>query len=428
MKFFFLIFLALLFIPDSNAESLLCDQSQQKNDFPAIERLYTELVDSKIILQEVLVAVIDSGVEASHPSLEGRIAVLEDGSHGISFIPSKDFKGMTELARMVSDLNAKKNKNPDELKKLAKLEAELKTKRAAMIEKFKKSDSELEALVKKCEIRPVESDCEKISDLREKLNDQYELIEIYNNPERNPYGENRVLTNSDTAPGFSDHGTFVSGIIAGKRNQKESQFNGIAENARIIVIKVLNSGKESEVDEQVAAGIRYAVDRKAKIINISMGKYDADRPQLVLDAFDYAAKSGVAIVISAGNSGTNTDLKTHYPAPSVEQKNVFVVGSNTKKTNYGSRVDFHITETNDPGGFKSSVPENGVEVKNGSSFSAAYTSGVLALALGIRPDLSVSEMRSILSKNTIPYNHESGIEARQLETYKFLKEILEKSP
>lgn len=427
MKFIFLTILLSLFSITLSAESL-CDQGLSTNDFPSIEHLYSDLVKSKIILQEVLVAVIDSGVEDTHPSLEGRVVVLEDGSHGISFIPAKDFKGTTQLARMVHDLKNKKNKSPAEVKKLAALKLELKAKRKTLAEKLKQSDLELVTLVKACESKKVTKNCEKIPDLREKLSDQRDLIEIYNNPNRNPYSDNRTLTNKDTSPGFSDHGTFVSGIIAGKRNQKGLQFNGIAENARIIVIKVLNSGKESEVDEQVAEGIKYAVDRKAKIINISMGKYDADQPQLVLDAFDYASKNGVAIVISAGNSGTNTDLKTHYPAPSVEQKNVFVVGSNTKKTNYGSRVDFHITETNDPDGFKSAVPGSGSHVKNGSSFSAAYTSGVLALALGMKPDLSVGEMRNLLTKNTIPYNHASGIEARQLETYKFLKEVLNSTP
>lgn len=409
----------------SNAEGLLCDQQFQKNSFPAIEHLYSELINSKIVLKEVIVAVIDSGVEASHPSLEGRMVRLEDGSHGISFIPSKDFKGTTELARMVHDLKVKEKKTPDEIKELEKLSLELQKKRDALNEKLKKSTSELEVLAKTCVTESSKSECTQIPDLREKLDEQKESIEIFNNPDRAPYGEDRLLTNTDTAPGFSDHGTFVSGIIAGKRNQKGLQFNGIADNARIIVVKVLNSGKESEVDEQVAAGIRYAVDHKAKIINMSMGKYEASQPQLVLDAFDYASKNGVAIVISAGNSGSNNDETTHYPKPSFDQKNVFVVGSNTKKTNYGSRVDFHITETNDSGGFKSAVPGSGSDVKNGSSFSAAYTSGVLALALGMKPDLTPEEMRKILSQNTVPYKTQMGAEARQLETYKFLKEVLD---
>lgn len=426
MKSLILTLIFALFISSSSsAEDPLCNHQFQENSFPAIEHLYTDLVNSKIVLKEVIVAVIDSGVEANHPSLDGRIVNLEDGSHGISFIPSKDFKGTTEIARMVHDLKVKENKTPEEAKKLEKLSKELQKKRNGLSDKLKKSTLEVEALAKDCVTEATKTECAQIPDLRKKLDEQKEGLDIFNNPDRSPYNEDRLITNTDTAPGFSDHGTFVSGIIAGKRNQKGLQFNGIADNARIIVIKVLNSGKESEVDEQVAAGIRYAVDHKAKIINISMGKYDANQPQLVLDAFDYASKNGVAIVISAGNSGSNNDKKAHYPKPSFDQKNVFVVGSNTKKTNYGSRVDFHITETNDTGGFKSSVPGNGSDVKNGSSFSAAYTSGVLALALGMKPDLTPEEMRTILSKNTAPYKTQMGAEARQLETYKFLKEVLD---
>lgn len=424
MKSLILVLLFTLFSASTKADIPLCERDQQSS-FPAVELLYNDLVTSKVVLKEVLVAVIDSGVEANHPSLQGRIALLEDGTHGISFIPSKDFKGTTELARTIHDLSAKKNKSTEDVKKLDALNKQLQKRKDSLNEKLKKSSSELETLAKKCATKVTVPECSKLPELNEKLAEQKDVIEIFNNPDRNPYGDNRLKTYTDTEPGFSDHGTFVSGIIAGKRNQKGLQFNGIAENARIIVVKVLNSGKESEVDEQVAAGIRYAVDRKAKIINISMGKYEASQPQLVTEAFDYAAQSGVVIVISAGNSGSDNDKTTHFPEPSVAQKNVFVVGSNTKKTNYGSRVDFHITETNDPEGFKSSVPGSGSDVKNGSSFSAAYTSGVLALALGMKPELTPEEMRKILSKNTVPYNHSSGIEARQLETYKFLKEVLD---
>ena len=428
MKYFLLAFIFACFYSCAHAENLACEPKLLENSFPAIDHLYNDLKMANVVLEEVLVAVIDSGVESSHPSLEGKIVTLEDGSHGISFIPSNDFKGMTQLARTVSELQKKKKLLPPEKKQKIALTKELNQKREQLNEKLKILTEEFETLDKNCQIDNSNKNCLNISDLRKKVQDQKESLEIFNNPNRDPYNENRLATNTNTEPGFSDHGTFVSGIIAGKRNNKNLAFNGIAENARILVIKVLNSPYESEVDEQVAEGIRFAVDRKAKIINISMGKYHASQPQLVLDAFEYASKNGVSIVISAGNTGTNTDEKTHYPKPGLEHKNVFVVGSNTNKTNYGSRVDFHITETNNTKGYKSAVKGHGSDVKNGSSFAAAYTSGVLALALGMKSDLTPDQLRSILTKNTIPYNHSSGIAARQLETYKFLKEILNQSP
>lgn len=428
MRRLLLAFLLVCFYSCAHAENLACEPKLLGNSFPSIDLLYNDLKEANVVLNEVLVAVIDSGVESTHPSLEGKIVTLEDGSHGISFIPSRDFKGMTQLARSVNELRSRTKLSVKEKKELVVSTKELDQKRAQLNEKIMILTAEFETLDKSCQSASSKEACANIPELRKKVQDQKESLDVFNNPDRNPYKENRLSTNTDTEPGFSDHGTFVSGIIAGKRNSKSLDFNGISENARILVIKVLNSPYESEVDEQVASGIRYAVDRKAKIINISMGKYHASQPQLVIDAFEYASKNGVAVVISAGNTGTNTDEKIHYPKPSFEHKNVFVVGSNTNKTNYGSRVDFHITETNDPKGYKSAVKGHNFGVKNGSSFAAAYTSGVLALALGMKPDLTPDQMRAILSKNTIPYNHSSGIEARQLETYKFLKEVLNLTP
>ncbi len=95
-------------------------------------------------------------------------------------------------------------------------------------------------------------------------------------------------------------------------------------------------------------------------------------------------------------------------------------------------MDFHITEGNDRDAktaeskYISSVPGGGVESKKGTSFSAAYTTGTLALALGMDPTLSPEDLQNTLMKNTIPYDHPSGVEARQLETYKFLREVLKR--
>lgn len=54
-------------------------------------------------------------------------------------------------------------------------------------------------------------------------------------------------------------------------------------------------------DSAQAAGIRWAVDNGAKVINLSFGGDPGTATQVMLDAADYAATSGVQIVMSAGN-------------------------------------------------------------------------------------------------------------------------------
>lgn len=395
------------------------------DDYPAITRLYSDLVTAGVVLREVKVAIIDSGADQSHPALAGRLHTFEDGSHGISFIPDREFRGMTELARMVHQLSANPSRSPADEESYGTLRASLEETRNDLRSKLEKSRNRITELTTRCESEPEFSDCTKLPSLTTKLRDQDADLNIFNNPERWPYASDLLSINRDTRPGTSDHGTFIAGMIAGKRNVQGQDFNGIAENARLIIIKVINTPDEAELDEQVAEGIRYAVNHQAKVINISLGKYFSSQPQLVLAAFDYAQAQGVSVVLSAGNSGTNNDERTHYPSPRADQQNVFVMGSNTEKSNFGSRVDAHITESNNKDGYRSSVVGGGSKVKKGSSFSAAYTSGVFALALGMNPNLSPDKLRSVMSKNTIPYDHPSGYQTRQLETYQFLREVLE---
>lgn len=151
-------------------------------------------------------------------------------------------------------------------------------------------------------------------------------------------------------------------------------------------------------------------------------------PEVVTKAFVYAREQGVSIVVSAGNSGESNDSIIHYPLITGADTNVFVVGSNTAISNNGQRVDFHITDDNfcnarNEGRFLSAVP-GGSDDRVGSSYSAAFASGVIALALGIDPALISQQLREIIQRNTVPYQHPNGYATRRLETYLFLREVI----
>jgi serine protease len=81
---------------------------------------------------------------------------------------------------------------------------------------------------------------------------------------------------------------------------------GVARDARIMPVKVLTD--EGGSFEEVAAGIRYATDHGADVINMSLGALpgvqalplvgELDEAQL---AIDYAVSRGVVVVVAAGN-------------------------------------------------------------------------------------------------------------------------------
>lgn len=132
-----------------------------------------------------------------------------------------------------------------------------------------------------------------------------ELIgDDYSNASQRNYG------NNDVKGPNADHGTHVAGIIAANRNNSLG-IMGVANNASIMVIRVVPEGDER--DKDVANGIRYAVDNGARIVNMSFGKsYKWDK-KAVDDAIKYAEAKGVLLVHAAGNDNENIDFKENYP-------------------------------------------------------------------------------------------------------------------
>ncbi len=62
-----------------------------------------------------------------------------------------------------------------------------------------------------------------------------------------------------------------------------------------------------EYDKDVALAFRYAVDNGAKVINTSFGKYFSPHKEWVWDAIKYAEEHDVLIVNAAGNDGKDMD-------------------------------------------------------------------------------------------------------------------------
>jgi subtilisin family serine protease len=70
-----------------------------------------------------------------------------------------------------------------------------------------------------------------------------------------------------------------------------------------------------ERDKDVANSIRYAVDNGARVINMSFGKSYSPQKEVVDEAVKYAESKGVLLVHAAGNDGKNLDKKSNFPGP-----------------------------------------------------------------------------------------------------------------
>lgn len=116
------------------------------------------------------------------------------------------------------------------------------------------------------------------------------------------------LVDNDNDPDDQNgHGTHVIGTVAQSTNNGTG-VAGVAYDARILPVKVLDArGIGSEVT--IAAGIEYAVDNGADVINLSLG---APSPSVVIaSAVEYAVANGVIVVAAVGNDGAD---RISYPA------------------------------------------------------------------------------------------------------------------
>jgi len=103
----------------------------------------------------------------------------------------------------------------------------------------------------------------------------------------------------------SPHGTHVAGIAAATTGNGIG-ISGVAPAAKILPVKVLDEDGGSF--EDIALGIRYATDRGAKVINLSLGALPGVQVLTftgvikdVKDAIAYANGRGAVVVAAAGN-------------------------------------------------------------------------------------------------------------------------------
>jgi thermitase len=196
------------------------------------------------------------------------------------------------------------------------------------------------------------------------------------------------FVNGDAIPQDDNgHGTHVAGIAAASGNNGIG-VAGVSWGARIMPIKVLNAGGNGSFAD-VAAGITWATDNGAQIINLSLG--GASASTVLQDAVNYADGKGVLLVAAAGNTGINFVL---YPA---RYPNVIAVGAvdSTNNlavfSNYGPELDLVA-----PGAAIYSTVIGGYGYNSGTSMAAPYVSGLAAILRGFNssPTTITSEMES----------------------------------
>ena len=205
------------------------------------------------------------------------------------------------------------------------------------------------------------------------------------------------------------HATHAIGIICALDNNKGVV--GVAPLAKVMPVKVLDAHGNGTMDN-VALGIRWAVDNDADIISMSLG---SPFPlQQVRKACQYAAEKGVPIFCAAGNSGNTENV--FYPSRYPETISIGSIDESMDRSSFsntGENLDFMA-----PGSkIMSTVPPNWYALMSGTSMSCPWCVGVAALYLSHCRDrhperltngkISVDGYREAFKKYTTPISNET---------------------
>ncbi|HLZ38627.1 MAG TPA: S8 family serine peptidase [Mycobacteriales bacterium] len=186
------------------------------------------------------------------------------------------------------------------------------------------------------------------------------------------------------------HGTVVAGAAAATTDNHVG-IAGAAWTARIIPVKALDASGWGD-DVHVSAGIQWAVDHGAEIINLSLG--DPSPSAALHAAVQYARSHGVLVVAAAGNSGVEA---AYYPAAYPE---VLAVGATDE---HGDVADFSTRgawiDVVAPGRrivsttLDTDAPyAEAYDTRSGTSFAAPLASGIATLVRARYPSWTADQI------------------------------------
>ena len=198
----------------------------------------------------------------------------------------------------------------------------------------------------------------------------------------NPCGDGRT--------DVSGHGTAIAGVIASERL-------GAASGVRLLPVRT-SLGTGSGLRVMNAAGIKWATDHGADIINLSRASASSRPSRIEHAAVRYATRRGVVIVASAGNDPLRP---VAYPAAYPE----VIAVTATDGLGHLSVFAAHRGEVDlaAPGSRVSTLAvDNGYRVGSGTSVAAPLVTATVARLMAVNPQLGPAQIKHLLATTAAP--------------------------
>ncbi len=190
-----------------------------------------------------------------------------------------------------------------------------------------------------------------------------------------------------TTPTPHQHGTAIASLIAA-----HGKLMGSAPDAKILAVRAFDpkdAGAEGTTFN-ILKSLDWAAAQGARVINMSFAGPDDPAIHRSLEA---ARKKGIVLVAAAGNAGAKSPPL--YPAADPNVIAVSATDADDKLFEQSNRGRYIAVAA--PGAqILVAIPDNGYEMSSGTSYSAAEVSGIVALMLQRKPDLTPDKVKAIL--------------------------------
>lgn len=193
------------------------------------------------------------------------------------------------------------------------------------------------------------------------------------------------------------HGTFIAGILKGKREDVPSALSpGCTLVVRSIFSETVTQagGVPSASPQELARAIVDLVDARVNVLNLSLGLVNhSSRQEPALEAaLNYAAENGVIVVAAAGNQGTigSTAITRHPWVIPVVACDVY--GKPLRESNLGKSIGRNGLRA--PGmNIVSIGTALGAVSLTGTSVAVPFVTGTIALLWSLYPNLSGRQIK-----------------------------------
>ncbi len=194
------------------------------------------------------------------------------------------------------------------------------------------------------------------------------------------------------------HGTHVAGIAAAATNNGTG-IAGICPRCSIMPVRVLDANGSGSVSD-VAAGIVYAADNGARVINLSLGGRSTS--QTLRAALDYAVAHNALPVAAMGNAYMPQAMEPAYWYSALSVGAVDPSGAKADFSNYGAKTDVVApgvallsTMPTYPVTLNQTYAQN-YDALSGTSMATPVVSGVAGLVLSRNPALTAGQVKGII--------------------------------